>query len=97
MHGRLSLTSQMETREDRILWWIASRRVTVGRGTPFALGKGASEQAVWSRPICPTLCGLVGHRVSHHYQIRINPNTGSAIRVLRSIARLAGRCRGLGG
>ena len=54
--GRLSLTSQMETRDDRNLWRIVSRRITVGRGPSLHSARGASEQAVWARPICQTLC-----------------------------------------
>src|SRR5215467_2848752 len=56
MRGRLSLTSQMETRDDRNLWRIVSRRITVRRGPSLHSARGVSEQAVWSRPICPTLC-----------------------------------------
>jgi len=49
-------------------------------------------------------CGVSGHRVSHRCQIRINPNTCSAIGVFHSIARShsvgpggRGRCQGLRG
>jgi hypothetical protein len=63
-----------------------------------ALGKhGPVNERSAHIPLSDFVCNRSGHRVSHHRQIRINPNTGSAIGVLRSTVRLGGRCQGLSG
>ena len=50
---------------------------------PRAVSHSARGPGKRVTPMWTTVCGLLGHQVSHHFQIRINPNTGCAIRVLR--------------